>query len=202
MKRLPGSDLVRRHARATRRIAALVVVVATASFIAGKLAAPVHGRQISSDLPAKVRKTASQTQPTGRLDSDLFTLSYPGTYQLQDSSPKIPAGLEYYRTLLRHSALGSSVVNVSLKAAPNGLSGDSSYNLRLQHPETYHLQTVTIAGEPVIMASRADTGEVVAFWQHGSQLATVSLNEVLASPGDDTANIQSVKDLLGGWQWK
>lgn len=202
MKLAAERDFLRRHARAARWVAAVVAVVALVSFMASKLAAPVHGRKIAADLPAKARKVSQQAAASGQLVNDFFTLSYSGSYQLQDSNPKIPAGLEYYRTLLRHSSLGSSVVNISLKAAQDGMSGDSSYDLRLQHPETYRLQTVTFASEPVVIASRADTGEAVAFWQHGSQLATISLNEVLTSPGDDTANVQALKKLLAGWQWK
>ena len=85
-----------------------------------------------------------------------------------------------------------------------GLSGDTSYTVRTQQPAEYQMSAKQYAGDMVHVASDSSTSSVVAFWPHGSYLATISISAGTDAPsGDNNADeLNSLQPLLNAWQWQ
>lgn len=112
------------------------------------------------------------------LNSDYFSLTYPGRYELQASDDNF-ASLQSW-ILIAHQAIGlgqASKISISVAVAPvGGVTEDSAYKLFAAFPETYTIKNTSYGGEPVVVGLRSDASfEHTVLWLHGSKLLTVSL---------------------------
>jgi len=167
-----------RQSKHLRGLAALLTVAAigagAATYLLRTMAGPAAGIVIaSSRKPAD--ETASKAPGYYELDGDYLSFSYANSFTVQPAQAASPAQLQQNRLLSTSGGTKSLVVTVT--GLPSGLLDDEpSYRLRFMNPQTYKLQPQTIQGERVIVASRLDGFEEVAFWPHAGKLATIALS--------------------------
>ncbi len=183
----------------------LLVVVALSLVIRG-FAAPVAGRRISVDRTvAQPKPHASVQTPASTLDNAFFILQLPVGYALQTSQMN-SGGMLYTATIIHPSIDGSRIIGISVSQLPAGGLGESSfYRARVLAPQTYIMTPLKTPNESIMVATRIDheAGEAVAFWPHGSLLATLSVSTGEASSeADQASNEVSLQALLRHWQWR
>ena len=170
------------------------------------LNAPAQGRQIAPVDANKLVKSsqAAKSTPAQSLANSLFTLSLPPGYNVQSHDPT-PSNLLYNQTITKPGAFGTIIIAIAVQNLPQGgLDGDASYTFRQQQPSVYTLTTERHGGDTVHIASDTSTSSVVAFWPHGSYLATISLSSGTDAPSGDnnTDSLHSLTPLLNAWQWQ
>ncbi len=191
-----------------------VLILAVIVVISHFIDRPVHGRALShlnvsmltSKAATAVTSNAVTTKPTppGTLSNGYFTLSLPAGYVSQTNN-QAPAGMLYAQNVIATSTDGSLLIAIGLKQMPaGGLSADSSYALRSKQPTNYKVTSQTVNAETVQVSSGVQDDGVVAFWAHGSYLATISVTTGLAGTGASNvpSEQQALNGLLSGWQWQ
>ncbi|HVX24604.1 MAG TPA: hypothetical protein VG992_04695 [Candidatus Saccharimonadales bacterium] len=182
-------------------LAVLVVLVAVI-WVDRILTAPAVGHTETPQL--KVAQTAPKTQavpPASRAANQYYQLALPPGYTPQASTQ--PSGLLLAQTILKPGAQGTLIINIGVsRLSAGGLAANSSYKLRANDTQTYAASEL----DGVTVFTRLDgmNGEVVAFWPHGSELATISVTDGVgnAGSGDVATDRASLDTLLKLWQWR
>lgn len=188
------------------RIAILVVVVFGLWFAWQQISSPVEGTAVVTDASKSLNQPNRKTKTPGSTDikTNYFELALPTGYRTQSTSTSVP-GLLYQQTLIKSSTMGSVVVNISVKTLPEGgLSGDSSYQLRVKNPARYTMSSESVNGQQVVLASDAQAGAITAFMARGSYLATVSASSGVSNPSGDNNETQRkvLQPVLEAWRWR
>jgi hypothetical protein len=167
--------------------------------------APVSGRIVPVDAkPSKPLKQAKTAVTSQTLSSPYFSLVLPPGFEKQTSG-QLPPGLLYQQNVIKPSAFGSIIVSIAIRPMPEGgMSVDSSYNLRVWQADRYHLSHQTLNGDLVSTFNDSRQASVVAFWPHGSQLASISLNSGLNNPAsdDNKSIVSALQTIISAWQWQ
>ena len=208
-KRLRGVWRTRRGRKVLVRLGVFAFILLVIALIIRFLDEPSTGHNIAAQgVPKLVGSSAPPKQatptPAQTLTNSYFTLSLPPGYAAQAGDPT-PAGILYDQTLLKNGDFGSLIITVAVRDLPTGgLSEDSSYQLRQKQTAQYQITNQTLRGEIVRVASDTTTGAVVAFWPHGSYLATISVSSGTdtSSGGDASNETTDIQPLLNAWRWR
>lgn len=168
------------------------------------VSAPVQGHNTAVDVP--IHKTTSKsaaTAPATTPQTSYYRLSLPPGFHVQAASQSVD-GLLSSQLLTKPGALGSLIINIAIKPLPDGgLDNDSSYRLRELQTSRYSLTSESHAGDTVHISNDQQSAAVVAFWPHGSYLATIGISSSIDNPAtDDNADeIATLHTLLANWTW-
>jgi hypothetical protein len=197
--------LVARQRHPKRFIICLLILLAIVCIGGKVLTAPVQGHRIALDQKV-VRSNSSiiKAPAASNLDNQYFLLHLPLGYRL--SSSRIDTGDSLLTdVILKPSITGTSIHNVAVLQLPSGgLESVSNFRVRSTAPGTYKLSSMKLSGDIITLSTRIDgeAGEVVAFWPHGTLLATIAVSTgEAASNGDTEANTTSLQTLLNAWRW-
>jgi len=187
------------------RIAILVVIVFGLWFAWRQISSPVEGTTVVTDASKSLNQSKKPKTPGATdIKTNYFELALPAGYRTQSTSTSVP-GLLYQQTLIKPSTMGSVVVNISVKTLPEGgLSGDSSYQLRVKNPARYSMSSESVNGQQVVLASDAQAGAITAFMTRGGYLATVSASSGVSNPSGDNNETQRkvLQPVLEAWRWR
>ncbi len=171
------------------------------------LTTPATGHVIpTSDYQPRSKKSTVSPAAisAGTLETAYFDMKLPVGYQPQPATPAVP-GLLYQQTLLKPSSVGSLIVAMAVKTMPEGgLGNDSAYALRQQHPEQYSFTKQQVGGDTIVIVTDAQSAAVVAFWPHGTYVATLSVTSGVSTPGHSDASEEkdALQPLITAWRWR
>lgn len=199
----------RKYFRPRRRkvgVSIVAVILILVGVIVHYLDAPAEGHTIPATDAAKVVKATTKppASPAQQLTNDFFSLSLPPGYNVQSHQPT-PSNLLFNQMITKPGGFGTLIIAISIANMPSdGLDGDTSYTFRAQQPSVYQMSTKNYGGDTVHIASDSQTSSVVAFWPHGSYLATVSISSGTDAPSGDgnQDELNSLQPLLAAWQWQ
>jgi hypothetical protein len=133
------------------------------------------------------------------VQSAYFQLPLPAGYEAQAASQSGP--LLYQQTLIKPSDEGSLIIVIAVLS--QALTTNSSYTSEIQQPARYHFTSKSVDGDTVEIADDTQSGGIVAFWPHGSYLATIGISSGIDNPGgDDSDELTALRPLLAAWQWR
>lgn len=172
-----------------------------------QISSPVTGKTVVTESSASLKQSSKKPKTPDATDikSNYFQLSLPAGYRLQSKSDSVQ-GLLYQQTLVKPSTMGSVVINIAVKELPaGGLSGDSSYQLRVKNPSKYVMSSESIGGRTVVVASDAQAGAVTAFMTSGGYMATISASSGVSNPTTNDNNAtqrKALQPVLEAWRWQ
>jgi hypothetical protein len=193
----------RRHPK--RWLIGAGLLVSAVAVVIKIIAAPTQGHTTSVDQTyKKTTYPIANVVPASTIDNQYFRLPLPAGYKLNASQLGTADAL-LSDTIFKSSNDGTRIIAVAIVSTPSGgLEQLSNYRARATAPAVYRLTQQTIKGQPVTLSERLDgeAGEVVAFWPHGSDIATLAISTGLQSGGDTAVNRANLQTLLDSWQWK
>lgn len=184
----------------------MLVIVTGLWFAWRQISSPVTGKTVVTNASTSLQqknKTAKTPAATS-IKSNYFQLDLPAGYRIQATSSSVP-GLLYQQTLVKPSTMGSVVINIAVKDLPEGgLSGDSSYQLRVKNSSKYSMSSETLNGRTVVLASDAQAGAITAFMTNGGRMATVTASSGVSNPSGDSNEAQrkALQPVLEAWRWR
>ena len=127
-----------------------------------------------------------------------ISLQYMNIYQQKTASTEGP-GLE--QTLLRADTSYEKTLAIGVQPMlEGGISADSGYQYRQQHPDLYQSQQITVAGAPATEWLKNDGTEQTVYIGHGTKYAVISFS---LDRTNDTAGLPAeVTALLQSFSWK
>lgn len=195
--------------RKTRWLVPIIIVTSVA--ILGILAvraisAPSHGHATNSGgkIAAQHIKPPIPRRFDTAANNAYYDLSLPTGYTSQSVSQATP-GLLYQQTIIKSAAGGSHIISVTIQSlSATGLTELSAYQLRSSQPGRYQLTTVQSKGQPIQVARDLQSASVVAFWVHGSTVATIAVTTALAEATDAGGQneLRTLQPILDAWQWR
>lgn len=183
-----------------------IVIVIGLWFAWKQISSPVTGKTVVTDASASIR-AKGKTNKTPRatdIENNYYMLKLPAGYRVQATNESV-SGLLYQQTLVKPSTMGSVVISIAVKNSPEGgFSGDPSYQMRVKNSARYTMNTESIGGQNVVLASDAQAGAITAFIANGGRMATVSASSGVSSPTGDNneAQRQALQPVLEAWRWR
>jgi hypothetical protein len=168
---------------------------AAANYCAHHISGPASGAVVT-----KQARNSAQTNKvsTYQLEGDYLSFSYPNSFTVSPEQALAPGVSQQNR--LSQVRDGSQSLVLTVTNLPSGrLDDDPSYHMRTLHPETYALTQQTIGDNHLVIASRQDSFEKVAFWPHSNKLATIALSGTTANL---TAANAAFSDILRSVSWR
>jgi hypothetical protein len=181
--------------RAVITLSLLVVSGVAIGQVVRGLAGPAAGTTTTKQVSSTTKPKAASRY---RLDGDFLSLTYPDSFTVVPNQTIDASMLQ--KNLLHRSSGGSLSLTVVVTSLPSGrLDDDSSYLMRSLRPETYQIAPQTVQGERVVVATRQDSFEEVAFWSHAGKLATIALS---GSTTDLAATRNLYQQVLQSVEWQ
>jgi len=178
----------------------LIITLIILLFI--KIQSPAIGTIINQKQTATTSSTNSTT--TNQVKGKYISFIYPSNYKPQTKFQKLSSTLEKYvftTAPLEGTAAQTNFLAIDIENFTLGnIYENAPYRLRKNNPQDYQLEIRTLSNEKVYIFTKRSGGfEKVAYWLHGSKLATITHTSISAQ--SDTLN-QEFYNLLTSFVWK
>lgn len=141
--------------------------------------------------PTPAARVASAKTGSNLLGGEYFEMTYPGVFDQVGQQKKDTVALEQYMLSSKGDPRRSVAISVRTLES-NNLGDDSSYKLRLIHPQDYKLSQEKMAGETVAVMLKTDNTEATLFWAHQGKVLAISATT--SNPSDSVEEyIKAIK---------